>query len=127
AETLLRQALALWRGEALTRVGSEWATAERHRLHQRLLDAQCDLTEVLLRLGHGDDLVAALSARSAQWPLDERVAAQFMLALHRAGRPADALAHYRHLRERLVGELGTDPGTALRDLHQRILNADPAL
>ncbi|MEU0878554.1 BTAD domain-containing putative transcriptional regulator [Lentzea sp. NPDC005914] len=127
AEALLRQALALWQGEALTGVESEWATAERDRLHQQLLDAECDLTEVQLRLGHGDDLVAALSARSAQWPLDERVAAQFMLALHRAGRTADALAHYRQLRERLVGELGTDPAPALQELHQRILDADPAL
>ena len=50
-----------------------------------------------------------------------------MLALHRAGRSADALDHYRRLRERLVEELGTDPGTALQDLHQRILAADPDL
>ncbi|NGY63580.1 tetratricopeptide repeat protein [Lentzea sp. NEAU-D13] len=127
AEALLRQALDLWQGEALTGVEGDWAAAERDRLHQQRLDAECDLTEVLLRLGHGEDLVAALTARAAQWPLDERVAAQFMLALHRAGRTADALAHYRQLRDRLVGELGTDPGTAVRELHQRILDADAAL
>ncbi|MET8763438.1 BTAD domain-containing putative transcriptional regulator [Lentzea sp. NPDC004782] len=127
AVALLRQALELWRGEALTGVEGDWAAAERDRLHQELLEAECDLTDVQLRLGHGDDLVAALTTRSAQWPLDERVAAQLMLALHRAGRTADALAHYRRLRERLVGELGTDPGAALRELHQQILDDDPAL
>ncbi|MFC3892903.1 BTAD domain-containing putative transcriptional regulator [Lentzea rhizosphaerae] len=126
AEALLRQALDLWQGEALTGVESEWAAAERNRLHQQLLDAECDLTEVQLRLGHGEDLVAALTARSGQWPLDERVAAHFMLALHRAGRTADALAHFRQLRERLVDELGTDPGAALQEVHQRILDNDPA-
>jgi len=127
AAVLLRQALELWRGEALTGVEGDWAAAERDRLHQQLLDAECDLADVELRLGRGDDLVAALTTRSAQWPLDERVAAQLMLALHRAGRTADALAHYRQLRERLVGELGTDPGTALRELHQQVLDDDPAL
>ena len=127
AAALLRQALALWRGEALTGVEGDWAAAERDRLHQELLDAECDLTEILLRLGHGEDLVATLAARSAQWPLDERVTSQFMLALHRAGRSADALAQYRQLRDRLVDELGTDPGTALQNLHRRVLDNDPAL
>jgi DNA-binding SARP family transcriptional activator/Tfp pilus assembly protein PilF len=127
AEALLRRAVELWQGEALTGVESDWAVAERDRLHQQLLDAECDLTEIQLRLGHGEDLVAALTARSADWPLDERVAAQLMLALHRAGRTADALARYRQLRERLVEELGTDPGTAVRELHQRMLDGEPAL
>jgi len=127
AVALLRQALGLWRGEALTGIESEWAAAERDRLHQQRLDAECELTDARLRLGHGEDLVALLGARTARWPLDERVAAQFLLALHRAGRTADALAHYRQLRDRLVEQLGTDPGTALRDLHRRILDADPVL
>ena len=127
AETLLRQALELWRGEALTGVDSDWATAERDRSHLRFLDAECDLTDVLLRLGQGESLVTTLAARNAQRPLDERVAAQFMLALHRAGRTSDALACFRRLRDRLVDQVGTDPGTAVSDLHQRILDADPAL
>jgi DNA-binding SARP family transcriptional activator/Tfp pilus assembly protein PilF len=127
AAALLRQALELWRGEPLTGAESDWAAAERDRLRQQHLTAECDLTEILLRLRHGEDLVAPLTARSARWPLNERVAAQFMLALHRAGRTADALACYRQLRERLVEELGTDPRTELQDLHQRILTADPSL
>ncbi|MFD9705783.1 BTAD domain-containing putative transcriptional regulator [Lentzea sp. NPDC059081] len=127
AAVLLRQALELWRGEALTGVDGEWAEAERDRLYRRRLEAECDLTDVLLRLGHGEDLVAALAARAADWPWDERVAGQLVLALHRAGRTADALAHHRRLRDRMVEQLGTEPGAALRDLHQRVLEADPAL
>ncbi|MFD9737848.1 BTAD domain-containing putative transcriptional regulator [Umezawaea sp. NPDC059074] len=123
---LLEQALGEWQGEALTGVDGDWAAAERDRLHQRRRDAECDLTDARLRLGHGEDLVAALSARAADRPLDERVAAQLVLALHRAGRTADALAHYRRVREELVDQLGTDPGPALRDAHQRVLDADPA-
>ncbi|MET0136425.1 MAG: BTAD domain-containing putative transcriptional regulator, partial [Kibdelosporangium sp.] len=83
---LLEQALALWRGEALTGLGGNWAAAQRDQLHQERLDAECGLTDVLLRLGHGKELVAGLATRTAAAPLDERVAHQYMLALYRAGR-----------------------------------------
>ncbi|WP_439659198.1 AfsR/SARP family transcriptional regulator [Lentzea sp. HUAS TT2] len=127
AVVLFRQALELWRGEALTGVDGDWVEAERDRLHHQLLAAECDLTDVLLRLGHGEDLVAPLTTRAAQWPLDERIAGQLVLSLHRAGRTADALAHHRQLRAHLVEQLGTEPCTALQNLHQRILDTDPAL
>ncbi|NBH06100.1 tetratricopeptide repeat protein [Amycolatopsis sp. SID8362] len=127
AAVCLREALGLWRGDALTGLDGEWAEAERARLHRERLDAESDLADVVLRLGHGEDLVADLAARAAEHPLDERVAAQHLLALHRAGRTADALAGYRGIRERLVAELGTEPGPPLQDLHRQILAADPAL
>uniref|UniRef100_UPI00192E7023 AfsR/SARP family transcriptional regulator n=1 Tax=Saccharothrix deserti TaxID=2593674 RepID=UPI00192E7023 len=79
----LGDALRLWRGEALTGLGGDWAAAERARLHQERLDAECDLTDALLGLGHGEDLVADLTIRTVEWPLDERVAGQYMLAVYR--------------------------------------------
>lgn len=127
AVRLLAEALGLWRGEALTGLPGEWAAAERDRLARERLAVEHDLVDARLRLGHGGQLVAELAARVEEHPLDERVAGQYVLALHRAGRTADALAHYRRLRERLGDELGTDPGAALQDLHQRILAVDPAL
>ncbi|MET9229989.1 BTAD domain-containing putative transcriptional regulator [Lentzea sp. NPDC003310] len=125
AAELWADALDLWNGEALTGVDGEWAEAERARLHRERRDAESGLADAVLRLGHGEDLVADLSARVAEHPLDERIAGQYLLALHRAGRTADALEHYRRLRERLVDELGTDPGPALRDVHRRVLGTDP--
>jgi tetratricopeptide (TPR) repeat protein len=101
--------------------------SERDRWLQERWAAEHDLVDAQLSIGLGDELVAPLSARVGQHPLDERVAGQYMLALHRAGRSADALNHYRQLRERLIGELGTDPGTATQQLHQQILTADPTL
>jgi tetratricopeptide (TPR) repeat protein len=50
-----------------------------------------------------------------------------MLALYRCGRQGEALTAYHDARRVLVGELGVEPGPALRQLQQRILAADPAL
>ncbi|MEV8441076.1 BTAD domain-containing putative transcriptional regulator [Actinosynnema sp. NPDC051121] len=123
----LTEALALWRGEALTGLAGEWVQAVRDRLRLERAAAEADLVDARLRAGEGAELVAELSARAARHPLDERVAGQYLLALHRAGRTPDALAHFRRVRTRLVEELGTEPGVALRELHRRILATDPAL
>lgn len=125
AARLLTDALALWLGNALTGVDGEWAEAERDRLGQERLAAQHDLADVRLRLGQGGELVVDLAERAAEHPLDERVAGQYMLALHQAGRAADALEHYRQVRARLVEELGAEPGAGLRDLHGRLLTGRP--
>ncbi|MEU4449599.1 BTAD domain-containing putative transcriptional regulator [Actinosynnema sp. NPDC050801] len=117
----LTLALELWQGQALTGVVGEWAEAERDRLELERSAAQHDLADVLLRLGRGGQLVVGLAEQSGAAPLDERVAGQYMLALHQAGRTADALEHYQQVRARLVEELGSDPGVALRKLHGRIL------
>ena len=50
-----------------------------------------------------------------------------MLALYRSGRQAEALAAYQHARQVLIGEVGTEPGPELRQLHRQVLSASPAL
>ena len=50
-----------------------------------------------------------------------------ILALFRAGRQAEALRAYTGIRDRLVSELGIEPGPALRELQARILAQDPLL
>ena len=76
--------------------------------------------------GH-EQLVPELRDLAAQHPLREHFHAQLMLALYRCGRQAEALAAYQRARDVLVAELGVEPGPGLRELHQRILSADPAL
>src|SRR6266540_7267333 len=78
-------------------------------------------------LGQHAELAAELRALVEENPLRERLWQHWMLALYRAGRQAEALATYRRLRDRLLRELGTEPVRAVRDLHERMLAADPVL
>jgi tetratricopeptide (TPR) repeat protein len=80
-----------------------------------------------MHMGRHEQLVPQLRDLARQHPLREHNHAQLMLALYRCGRQAEALAAYQRARDVLVTELGVEPGPGLRDLHQRILSADPAL
>ncbi|MFG1807455.1 BTAD domain-containing putative transcriptional regulator [Streptomyces sp. NPDC049040] len=124
---LFEQGLRLWRSEPLFGLDTPWANGLRVTLDDERLAAELDRADTALRCGRHAELVPDLSSRAAQYPLDERVAVQMMLALYRSGRKADALEHYQGLRRRLADELGTDPGQDLQHLHQRILTADPSL
>ena len=126
-ESLLRRALALWRGEALATLDSPWVTAVRHTLEAERLAAELDHNDLALALGRHGALLSRLSAQAAAHPLDERLAGQLILALYRSGRQADALEHYERVRLMLAEELGADPSPELRRLHRRILVADAAL
>ena len=117
----LAEALALWRGPALTGLTGDWAETERERLERARLAAQLDLSETRLRLGEGTELVAELAGHAATHPYDERIARQYMTALHQAGRTADALQHYREVHTRFTEDLGIEPTTGLKDMHRQIL------
>lgn len=127
AATLFGQALGLWRGDALAGLDTPWINALRDAVDQERIAAELDHTDVRLRCGHHTGLLAELSARVEIHPLDERLAGQFILALYRCGRPADALNQYQQTRLLLAEELGCDPSLPLRQLHRQILTTDPAL
>jgi DNA-binding SARP family transcriptional activator len=123
-----RAAEGLWRGEPLADVPSELLQAiEVPRLGEMRLQALESRIEADLRLGRHHEVIAGLRKLAATHPLRERVRALLMLALYRDGQQAAAQAVFRDLRTVLVEELGTEPGAALRQLHQQILAADPAL
>ncbi|AXG81813.1 AfsR/SARP family transcriptional regulator [Streptomyces paludis] len=127
AVALFQEALALWRGEPFPGADTPWFNAARDTLRSVRWAAELDCADVRLRLGEHAALLSLLAERGAARPLDERLAAQYMLALYRCGRQADALAHYRRLRGLLAGELGIDPGEKARRLHEAILRGDTEL
>src|SRR5262245_3892603 len=124
----LREALALWRGPALSDLAYEpFGAAESARLEELRLTAREDLLDAELELGRHGDLIPEIEALIAEHPFRERLRGQLMLALYRAGRQADALEVYRTSRTFLLDELGLEPGVRLRELEQAILRQDPAL
>ncbi|MFC4011471.1 tetratricopeptide repeat protein [Nonomuraea purpurea] len=123
----LRDALALWRGQPLADLHADYVESARNRLEQRRLAAFESLAEVELSLGRHEDLIDELSAYVTAHPLRERLSGRLMLALHRAGRQAEALSVARTFRERLVEQQGLDPGRAFAALEQSILRDDPDL
>jgi DNA-binding SARP family transcriptional activator/tetratricopeptide (TPR) repeat protein len=128
ATRMLRSALSLWRGKALSNVVSEeLRRSEAIRLEERRLAALEARIDGDLSLGRHRDLIGELTALAHEHPLWESLHAQLMIALYRSGRPADALAAYRRLRQTLTDELGVEPGSALQRLQRAILMADPSL
>jgi DNA-binding SARP family transcriptional activator len=123
-----RAALSLWRGEPLADVGSDTLTSrEVPRLAEMRLQALETRLDADLNLGRHADVIAELRCLAATHPLREHLHAQLMLALYRDDRQAEALTAYQHARQVLIEELGTEPGAGLRELHQQMLTADPAL
>ncbi|MFC5720549.1 BTAD domain-containing putative transcriptional regulator [Streptomyces gamaensis] len=127
AQRLLAEALALWQGEPLAGVPGAFAARQRLRLEEQRLLLLHRRLEAELALGRHKDAVPELLHLTETYPLREGFRAQLMLALYRAGRQAEALRVYTDTRELLDTELGIAPGPELRDLHLRILGADPAL
>ncbi|MER5218593.1 BTAD domain-containing putative transcriptional regulator [Streptomyces sp. NPDC002838] len=127
AAATFQRALATWHGTPFATADTPWFNAARDTLQKEQRAAELECTDLRLRLGEHAGLLAVLAERSAAHPLDERLAAQYMLALYRCSRQADALAHYRHLRGMLAEELGIDPGQELQRLHQAILSGDAEL
>ena len=114
AETLLAEALDLWRGPALVDVSdADFARGPIARLTE-------------LRVGVVEENPAGadpsvLAELVAEHPLRERLRAQYMRALYAAGRQADALATYEDARRTLAESLGVDPSAELASVHVAVL------
>ena len=128
AANALREALALWRGEALADVadGDVLRPAAARLDELRLVTLERRIGADLACRRHAE-LVGELEALTVEHPLREHLHVLHMTALYRCGRQAEALDVYRATRARLVDELGLDPGPALQALEQAILRHDPSL
>lgn len=128
ASAVLGEALALWRGDALSDFAfEEFAQPSIVRLAEERASVLEDRIEADLRCGRHAELVAELESAVSAQPLRERLRGQLMVALYRSGRQADALRQFQDARSTLAEELGLEPGPELRRLEQAVLAQDPDL
>jgi predicted ATPase/DNA-binding SARP family transcriptional activator len=121
-------ALSIWRGPLLTELQDEaWVRVEATSLEERR--AECLETQICALLARSRALEALARTGSLvdEHPFRERTRWLHLIALHRAGRTAEALAGYREHARLLAEELGLEPGRELRELHAALLRDDPAL
>lgn len=124
---LLREALALWRGDPYESVGIDSVMPDRVRLDELRFRALDMRIEADLQADQHEALIPELSSLTVQFPYREPLWGQLMIALYGAGRQADALATFQRARHRLVEDLGVEPGPGLRRIEEAILQQDTAL
>jgi predicted ATPase/DNA-binding SARP family transcriptional activator len=124
----LKQALAVWRGDALAGLDDSPFVAPRARqLEEARFEALIQRVEVDLDRGLHDRLIGELEALTLEKPTHEGLCRLLMVALYRSGRQVDALAVYERLRKRLANRFGLDPSPPLKELELQILRQDPQL
>nr|WP_240969385.1 BTAD domain-containing putative transcriptional regulator [Streptomyces sp. HNM0575] len=127
AAVTLREALGLWRGQALADLvenGMEWP--ELAALENARMAALEDRVEADLICGRHNEIIRDLEMLAETGPPRERLCGQLMRALYLVGRQVDALSLYRRTRTALIEQLGLDPSPELQSLEHAILNHDLA-
>lgn len=127
AADIMRQCLALWRGNPLSGLPGPFVQSERVRLTALRFQLVEERADLMLAAGRAREVSADLGDAVEAEPFRERLRMQLMLALYRSGRRAEALAEFDAVRRLFADELGLDPGTELTDLHLRMLRSDPGL
>lgn len=116
-------ALALWRGDALSEFADrDFARAEAARLNELRFIAREQRAEGLLESGRAADAVADLESLLGDEPGRERARGLLMRALYAAGRQTDALDVYEVWRAHLAEDLGLTPSPHLQQLEHQILD-----
>ncbi|MFE6972168.1 BTAD domain-containing putative transcriptional regulator [Streptomyces sp. NPDC057682] len=123
---MLREALSLWQGPALT---GTYPSAPLQAAVQALEESRLATVEQLARAygeqGEHHRAAAVLRAESVAHPMRETLAASLMTALYRSGRQSEALDWFHRTRRLLADELGIDPGRELADAYAQILRGEP--
>lgn len=118
----LKEALALWRGAALSNVPvGEVLLGQVARIDELRIRALELRAETELRLGRHREFLPELRSLVSNHPLHEWLHGQLITALHRSGRRAEALEAYQNLYRILKRELGLVPSPELQRLQSQIL------
>ncbi|WBB69356.1 BTAD domain-containing putative transcriptional regulator [Micromonospora sp. WMMD812] len=127
AVTMLRKALALWRGPALDGLRTPALAAAAQRLDERRMAVIERCLDLELSLGRYDQVIGGLLELVEAYPWREPLVGRLMRALYLADRQREALDRFDQLRRQLAEELGVDPTPELVRLRDLILRNDPSL
>lgn len=117
----LRRALALWQGDPLGGVTEQLVTQKASALLERQASTMEALYDAELADGRHAQIVGEVRRAAETYPTREVLQAQLIVALHRCGRTAEALETYAAVRDRLIADLGVEPGRLLREAHLSVL------
>ncbi|MWA02077.1 AfsR/SARP family transcriptional regulator [Actinomadura sp. LD22] len=92
--------------------------ADRARTYRDLVRTRA---LALSRLGRREEAAGPLAGLAAEHPHDEEILTELLRCEAATAGPSAALARYESYRRDLRDELGTDPGPALRAVHQDLL------
>jgi DNA-binding SARP family transcriptional activator len=123
----LSDALALWRGSPFVDVRYEsFAQPEIARLEELHVWALEEKLEAQLELGQADAVIAELTGLLVRFPFRERLRRLLIVALHRAGRPIDAVAVYVDWHRRLAAD-GLVPSNAMSQMRDALEAQAPGI
>ncbi|MFD3760447.1 BTAD domain-containing putative transcriptional regulator [Streptomyces sp. NPDC058622] len=119
-----RAALSLWTGPMLSGIESATLQAQVAGVNECRLSVAEECIDLELAQDQHKSLVSELAAWVAEYPLRERMVAQYVRALHRSGARARAFTVYEQARRNLADSLGLSPGPELLEVHQLMLRED---
>lgn len=124
AADLLRDALALWRGQVLADVecGPSLSPLAVYLEEQRLEAISMRIDADLANHRH-QELVGELRRLVAAHQLHESFYIRLMRALHLSGRRGEALTVYHQLRQVLDQDLGLEPSSEAQQVQHEILHS----
>ncbi len=128
AGDVFRQALNMWRGDALEDFAyDDFVRVDVARLQDLRIAVTEDRIEADLRIGRHREVVDELQTLVATYPARERFVQQQMIALYRSGRQAEALRAFEQYRLALADQSGLEPSPELRRVEEQVLLHDPRL
>lgn len=123
---LLDQAMRLYSAPALVSLDGGWTEEFREQVESEVVATAVRWGRAACAVGRAEEVAPRLRPLLMTHPLVEPLAEVLLLALHSCGLTAEGLQLYREVRQRLVTELGVEPGPQLREVHDILLRDDVA-
>jgi DNA-binding SARP family transcriptional activator/predicted negative regulator of RcsB-dependent stress response len=118
----LWEGINLWRGDAFADVADcELVRNAAATLEKARTTATEHWAEAKMFIGQAREVPSILAGCIERDPLNENTRALLMRSLAASGRQAEALQLYRETRAMLVEQLGIEPGSTMREVHESIL------